>query len=234
MQPYFLPYIGYFQLLNLVDTFIFYDDVNFMKQGYVNSNQIPTNNFPVKFTIPLKSQSSFIPIKDTYIHTEIYKKWKNKFIKTIDLNYAKAPNFHEIRPLLNQILELPSNSALSIATLAKKSVMLSSKFMGIETKIIQSSSIFNNSNLNSENRVIDICKQIGAKEYINPIGGIKLYNTQTFDKENIKLSFLKTTFALDTNENENHHYYSIIDDLMKLSKDELQKKLESFKLIILE
>ena len=101
--------------------------------------------------------------------------------------------------------------------------------MGIETKIIHSSSKFNNSNLNSENRVIDICKQIGAKEYINPIGGIKLYNTQTFDKEDIKLSFLKTNFAL--NSNENHHFYSIIDDLMKLSKDELQKKLESFKLI---
>ena len=105
--------------------------------------------------------------------------------------------------------------------------MLTSKFMGIETKIIQSSSKFNNSNLKSENRVIDICKQIGAKEYINPIGGIQLYNNQTFDKENIKLSFLKTNFALNTNDN----FYSIIDDLMKLSKDELQKKLESFKLI---
>ncbi len=229
MQPYFLPYIGYFQLLSLVDTFIFYDDVNFIKQGYVNSNQIPTNNIPIKFTIPLKNQSSFERIKDTYINTELYEKWKNKFIKTIDLNYAKAANFQEIKPLLIQMLDIQSKSEFSIATLAKKSVILSSKFMGIETKIIQSSAKFNNSNLKSENRVIDICKQIGAKEYINPIGGIKLYNTQTFDKENIKLSFLKTNLTLNTNENQN--FYSIIDDLMKLSKDELQKKLDSFKLI---
>ena len=138
MQPYFLPYIGYFQLLSLVDTFIFYDDVNFIKQGYVNSNQIPTNNIPIKFTIPLKNQSSFERIKDTYINTELYEKWKNKFIKTIDLNYAKAANFQEIKPLLIQMLDIQSKSEFSIATLAKKSVILSSKFMGIETKIIQS------------------------------------------------------------------------------------------------
>ena len=78
--------------------------MNFIKQGYVNSNQIPTNNIPIKFTIPLKNQSSFERIKDTYINTELYEKWKNKFIKTIDLNYAKAANFQEIKPLLIQML----------------------------------------------------------------------------------------------------------------------------------
>src|SRR5690554_3170605 len=94
MQPYLFPYIGYFQLINDVDKFVIYDDVNFIKQGWINRNQILSHNGALIFTVPLKNAGSFSKINEVFINENFYDKWVTKFLRTIDQNYKKAPHFY--------------------------------------------------------------------------------------------------------------------------------------------
>ncbi len=91
MQPYFFPYIGYFQLINSVDKFVILDDVNYIKKGWINRNYILVNSKPCLFTIPLVKPSQNKLINETEIAFE--SNWKKKFLKTIETGYAKAPIF---------------------------------------------------------------------------------------------------------------------------------------------
>ena len=103
MQPYFLPYIGYFQLINAVDKFIFYDDVNFIKKGWINRNQILINDKAHLITIPLNKGSQNIFIKDTWISYS--ENWVQKLLIKLDNNYRKAPYFNDVFPSIKNILE---------------------------------------------------------------------------------------------------------------------------------
>ena len=189
MQPYLFPYIAYFQLLNAVDKFIVYDDVTFIKQGWINRNSILVNSKSFLFSIPLKNQSSFQKINATAINDELYPTWKNKLIKTIDSNYKRAPHFKSVFPLLQEALNLKSENISNLATLSLKLV---AAYIGINTIFVESSVKYLNSELNGQNRIIDICKRESASNYINLSGGMKLYSTEEFSKAGIKLNFLKT------------------------------------------
>src|SRR5690554_7239133 len=96
MQPYLFPYIGYFQMINAVDKFVFYDDVNFIKQGWINRNRILLNNRDFLFTVPLKRANSFCLIKDTLINEKFLVSWRSKLQLTINQNDKQEPNFIEV------------------------------------------------------------------------------------------------------------------------------------------
>ena len=102
MQPYFFPYLGYWQLINAVDTFVLLDDVNFIMRGYINRNSILVNKKQNLFTIPLDKPSQNKLIKDTKLKFDA--KTKNNFIKTIDLAYKKAPEYNKFYPVLEEII----------------------------------------------------------------------------------------------------------------------------------
>ena len=102
MQPYFFPYIGYFQLINAVDKFIIYDDVNYIKKGWINRNNILVNNSPNLIQVPLIAASQNRLIKDILVVDE--NNWKDKLLKTIYFNYKKAPFFDQIFSLLEEVL----------------------------------------------------------------------------------------------------------------------------------
>src|SRR5687768_6232595 len=102
MQPYFLPYLGYYQLVNAVDTFVFFDDVNFIKKGWIHRNQVLVNGEAHKFTIPLKDASQNKKIYE--VHLSDYAAWRDSFLKIIDFNYKKAPYYENTRELLAKIL----------------------------------------------------------------------------------------------------------------------------------
>src|SRR5690606_3799363 len=93
MQPYLFPYLGYFQLINAVETFVFYDDVNFIKRGWINRNQILVDNKAALFTVPLKKASQNKLINE--IDMAIDEKWLSQFFKTIEQNYKNAPYFDD-------------------------------------------------------------------------------------------------------------------------------------------
>ena len=229
MQPYLFPYIGYFQLINAVDKFVIYDDVNFIKQGWINRNNILINNSAHLFTVPLSNQSSFSKINSVMINEKLYSPWVKKFIKSVELSYNKAPFFNEIFPLLHTFFLSEENY---ISNMASKSLKLISDYIGITTSFEYSSVEYANKYLNSQERVLDICKQEKATQYINPIGGIEIYTKELFENAGIELNFIKTNFIeYKQFKNEFIPGLSIIDVLMFNSKEKTKEMLVHFKLI---
>ncbi|HMX76933.1 MAG TPA: WbqC family protein [Saprospiraceae bacterium] len=228
MQPYFMPYIGYFQMVYAVDAFVFYDDVNYIKQGWINRNRILINGESRFITVPLIQAGSFKMIKDTEI--DYRRNELVKLLKAIELAYKKAPFFEEIFPLTAQILE---KEYINIAELAKESIVRVSDYLSITTRFYTSSTDFPESRgLDKAERLQAICKKINAEKYINAIGGQELYSKEEFFKENIQLQFIKSLpIAYKQFGNEFVPWLSILDVLMFNSKEEVKKMLTQFELV---
>ena len=230
MQPYIFPYLGYFQLINAVDQFIFYDDVTFIKGGWINRNNILINKEKKLFTIPLDNPSSNKLICDTHVNRVLYHKWKKKFLKSLVQSYKKAPYFDEIFSLINDVL---SKSNDNLSQLALKSVISVTRFLEMET-IFSTSSVenFDSGHLNAQSRVIDMVQKNKGDVYINAIGGKELYNKQVFKENNLDLFFLKP--ELKSYEQFDIDFIpglSIIDVLMFNSKEECKRLLKSYQLV---
>lgn len=229
MQPYLFPYIGYFQMIRAVDTFVFYDDVNFIKQGWINRNRILLNNKDFMFTVPLQKANSFCLIKDTLINEKFYGNWKIKFQRSINQNYKKAPYFDLVNELINAVLE---KDYRTISDLAIKSTIAVSDYLELKTKFHISSQAYENRELERFDRLLDICKKENANHYINAIGGQALYKKEDFQSEGIELQFIKPLPIKYTQfDNEFVPWLSVIDVLMFNSVDEVNDMLKKFELI---
>lgn len=204
MQPYVFPYIGYFHLIDSVDTFVFYDDVNFVNSGWVNRNKVLVNGKEFLFTIPSDwSQNKKI---NEVLLSDQFEIWKRKFFTTLKHSYGKEKYYKDC---IN-ILEKTFSETTNLNNLCKSSVKNVLNFLEIDKNIIDSSTIFNNQELKADARIIDICKKLKASTYINTIGGKDLYTKEDFAVESINLFFIKSTNTLN--------YISIIDILMKQGK----------------
>jgi len=213
MQPYIFPYIGYFQLINAVDNFVFYNDVNFIKQGWVNRNRILVNNSDLLFTIPVTGISSNKKIKDTEIALNEYSKWVRKFLATIDNAYKKAPYFS----VVNEIIQITLNNKYnSISDLSISSIKNVCEYLDIKPLFILSSHDFlETQSLEKADRLIAICRKLKSNEYINPIGGKELYEKEYFDRKGVKLNFLESKKIIYKQFNNNFiPWLSIIDVMM--------------------
>lgn len=231
MQPYLFPYIGYFQLINAVEKFVIYDDVNFIKQGWINRNNILVQGQPNLFTVPLKNQSSFSKINEILINEKQYEKWKIKFLKTIEQSYKKAPFFEQVNEIINKVLSI-NNGEDRISKLATASLIEISDFLELETEFVLTSSKYDNSNLTGQDRILDICKKEKAKQYINPIGGLELYKKQIFKDNEIQLNFINSEFIKYNQFVENFvPWLSMIDVLMFNSKEEVKLLLNKYELV---
>jgi hypothetical protein len=227
--------LGYFQLLNLVDTFVLYDDVNFIKKGWINRNRVFGPKEPILFTIPLEDASQNKLIKDIRIHNN-YLHWKPRFLNTLNHSYAKAPNFNLIYGMVAKILNhcQPGDSIRDLCLFSLQEVK---QYLEIKTKIQLSSVCYTNQHLKAQDRILDICKQEGATTYINLIGGQELYSREDFQKENISLIFHKMK-DIRYCQFDGHYlpagftpYLSIIDTLMFCHPIEIKKLLNEYELI---
>lgn len=229
MQPYIFPYIGYFQLISAVDRFIIYDDVNYIKQGWVNRNNILIQGEKNMFTIPLAKASQNIKINETLVNQELYKSWKAKFIKSLEHSYKKATYFNEVFALLTDFFV--TNYA-TVASLTVESLKTVSEYLNIETEIVETSSGYNNDHLSAQERILDICLQEKATHYINPIGGLELYSKEDFKKNQIKLNFIKSNpIEYKQFKNEFVPWLSIIDVMMFNSPSEISEMLNQYELV---
>jgi hypothetical protein len=227
MQPYFLPYIGYFQLLANADMFVVYDDVNFIKKGWINRNNMLANNQANLFSIPLLEASQNKKINEIYIDTSSV--WKQKLVKSIEQNYKKAPFYNDFGPLLNSLILFEDNNLAKYITHSLKEI---ANYLSVDTKIISSSEYFNNQHLKAQDRIIDCCKVLNTHTYINAIGGQELYNAADFEMQNITLKFIKTNpISYKQFNNEFVPYLSIIDVLFFNSKETTKQFLNEFELI---
>ncbi|AFK02944.1 WbqC-like family protein [Emticicia oligotrophica DSM 17448] len=227
MQPYVFPYIGYFQLIKRVDKFVIYDDVAFINKGWINRNNILMNGKASMFTIPLIGASQNKLIRE--IEIDNLAAWSKKFFKTLEQSYKKAPFYKEAFGLIEQVFNSPAEN---ISALAVNSLKETCKYLKIETEIIESSVIYQNQELKAQNRILDICKQENANHYINPIGGMAIYDKQLFADNKILLNFIKSNAIQYTQfKNEFVPWLSIIDLLMFCSVEEINEHLNKFELV---
>ncbi|MEQ6122353.1 WbqC family protein [Reichenbachiella sp. MALMAid0571] len=207
MQPYLFPYIGYFHLVQAVDKFVFYDDVNFIKGGWINRNRILINGKESFITLNLSHASP----KKLINQIEVIDNRK-KLIKTIKLAYNKAPYFEEVFALMVQILSYDSTN---ISDIAINSIISITEYLKVKTKFIKSSSLPKTLNYKGQERVIRICKELEGKVYINPIGGLELYSSKVFKENGLTLNFLKPTIESYSQFNQEFiPALSIVDILM--------------------
>lgn len=230
MQPYLFPYIGYFQLVAAVNKFVIYDDVNFIKGGWINRNNILINKKSNLFTVPLNKASSNTLINETTINLKFYNIWKVKFLRSIEQSYKKSPYFTDVYNLIENVLEINENDLIS--ELAVNSIKNVCDYLQLDTEICETSENYNNKIKSGQERVLDICGIEKASHYINPIGGIELYSKNTFKENGIILNFIKSKPIIYSQfDNDFSPWLSIIDVLMFNSISEVNTMVNQYELV---
>lgn len=228
MQPYFFPYIGYFQLINAVDEFVIYDNIQFTKKGWINRNRILVNGKEAYFTLPIKKDSDYLNVNQRTL-SENWDSDRKKMVNRIIESYRKAPYFEQIFPIFENIILTNQNNLFNFI---HNSIIEILKLLDIQTRITISSTISINHDLKCEEKVIEICKRLGAKIYINPIGGIELYNKSNFKDDKIDLQFQKIEIVNYKQFNNDFiPFLSIIDVLMFNSISDIKNNLSKYELL---
>ncbi len=251
MQPYFMPYIGYFQLIAAVDKYILYSHVNYSKHVWVNRNRLLTRDGTIfQATVPLKNRSSNAMISDLEIDNA--QPWKAKLLRSLQVCYCRTPYYDEIYPLLADLFstEYPLLKDLNIA-----SIVAIVRYLGINTQIETDSSRYQLLDQQLQNieddysllpylektkphrrvaRIIEMCRQEGADHFINAIGGQQLYDKEEFAQYDIRLNFIQTNpiqYRQDSKTDIFVPDLSIIDVLMNNGRDATRQLLMQYTLI---
>lgn len=230
MQPYFFPYIGYFQLINSVDRFILGDGVQYIYQGWINRNRIlkPAKEGFCYIMIPVVKHSSKAVIQDIFAVDN--DEWKEKIIRQLDHYKKTAPHYNSVRSLLCHCFATEEKNITKLNAYLLKAVC---DYIGINFKIeIQSEMNFDYSMVHDTcERPIQMCKQIGATEYINPIGGRELYDKERFEAKNIKLSFFQSNPVIYNQCRDSFEPgLSILDVMMFNSPNDIKLMLNEYQL----
>ena len=186
MQPYFLPYLGYFQLMSAADKLVLLDDVNFINRGWINRNRIAVNGEPYWLTLPLAKASQNRLINEIEIVDD--PMWKRKAMRTVELSYRSASFADEILPLFSDMLK-EARGSLSVFLFHRLRQV--ADYLGINVRIEPTSTIYPKEGRTGQDRILDICRREGATTYINLPGGRDLYNPQAFAAAGIKLLFIE-------------------------------------------
>lgn len=223
MQPYFMPYIGYFQLMKAVDRYVVYDDVNYIKCGWVNRNNILINGEKKMFTITLKKASPNKLFNEIVIGDDF-----GKLMKTLRINYSKAINFDETMTLMERIISFPDKQLAMFIANSFQEIL---KYLSIDTELLMSSSIIKDNSLRGKDKIIHMCKVLGADVYYNAIGGQNLYDKEEFKKQGIVLNFVDPVVQCypQLHVNEFVSNLSMIDILMNNTKDDVNKLLDAYR-----
>lgn len=224
MQPYFLPYIGYFQLINAVDKFVVYDNIQFTKKGWINRNRILVNGKDEYFTLPLKKDSDYLNVDQRKL-AETFPAERLKLLRKLTVAYSKAPYYETVFPVIESIINQDEDNLFKFIY---QSLQIICNYLDIKTKFIISSAVSIDHSLKSEDKVIAICSALNADRYINPVGGLELYSKEIFKKKNIELNFIKPgTISYVQFNNEFISWLSIIDVMMFNSTETLQQYIQS-------
>ncbi len=223
-QPYFFPYIGYWQLMNLADVYVISDSMQYIKKGYINRNYILVEGKKHLITLEVLGVKTEKLINEVTVGNN-----KKKILNTIFHAYKKAPYFNEIFPMIENIMNYEEKN---LAKFLGHSIKKIAGYLDIAPKFIYLSDLQGDTPLRAQARTIDICKRVNADHYINAIGGQELYSKEDFAEEGIKLSFLKSNpIEYKQYDNEFVPNLSIIDVMMFNSKEETKKMLDQYTLV---
>ena len=227
MQPYFFPYLGYYQMFNAVDKFVILDDVNYIKRGYINSNSILINGTASKFTIPLEKASQNKLINESKLVDDTT--WKETFLRKIEMAYKKAPMFADFYPVFKEAILYEETDLVRFLKYSFEKVR---EYLEMDTEILISSEIEKDNTLKAEDRIIEICKCLKADVYINAIGGQMLYHRDRFLANDIELKFIKMgKYEYKQFSNEFVANLSFLDAMFFNSKKDLWELLKNYELI---
>ena len=220
MQPYFLPYIGYWQLIQAVDVFVVYDNIKYTKKGWINRNRFLLNGQDAVFSLPLRKDSDFLNVNERDLAESFNREeLLNRFREA----YRRAPLHCEAMRLLETIIRHPGSNLFDYIFHSIRSVC---DHLGVKTRLVVSSSLLCDHSQKSAERVLGICRALGASEYVNPIGGTELYSKHEFAEQGLRLNFLKSR---DFNYPQGNHAFvpwlSILDVMMFNSRDRIREEL---------
>jgi hypothetical protein len=225
MQPYFFPYIGYFQLLNAADVFVFYDDVKYIKNGWINRNRVLLRGNPCWLTLPLVKASSALSIRERSYHADSIDAIRQRLSEC----YQDAPHYTDTFDDISTLLAFDETNVAAFNINALQGIVNRLK---VRTRCILSSSIDQDRTLNGQARVIDLCRKLGATRYVNAIGGVELYSTTDFQKAGIELQFLRPrTTSYRQFDRPHVPFLSIIDVMMFNSRSASAAMLGEFDLL---
>ena len=232
MQPYFFPYLGYWQLMNAVDEYLIIDDVNYINNGFINRNKILVNGEPFNFGIPVRKASQNRLICEH--ETGLDEATAEKLLTTLRSSYAKAPYFKETFEHVREVLEYGlTDDGRNLADFLDNANRLTAKMLGITTPIYRTSKDLHYDRSNKrEYLVAAICKERNATEYYNAIGGECLYCQKFFRERGVSLKFVKMDQNLTYRQFKDEFVpnLSIIDVMMFNSKEQIQQLLSMYSL----
>lgn len=224
MQPYFIPYLGYWQLMNAVDKYVILDDVNYIKRGWVNRNRILLNGRDHLITLPLNKADAF-----KHINENVLSDIPANIFKTIDLAYRKTPNYRAIIPIIREILDFPEKN---LARFLGNSIRLVAEYLNIKTEFYYASEIEHDQSLKAQEMIIDIVKRLDGTVYYNAIGGKELYSYERFATEGIKLGFIQPQLnPYNQGQGSFVSGLSIIDVMMFNAKSDVIRMLSEFSVV---
>jgi hypothetical protein len=186
MQPYFLPYIGYFQLISTADLFIVYDNIKYTKKGWFNRNRMLQNGKDVMFSLPLKNDSDHLNVCQRELAADFSRA---KLLNQFKGAYQRAPYFSETFPLVEAIVR---HEDRNLFRFLHHSLIKTCEHLGIATEFRVSSEIAIDHDLKNQEKVLALCQSVGANTYVNAIGGMELYSTERFLEKNIDLKFIRS------------------------------------------
>lgn len=222
MQPYFFPYIGYFQLIGSGDLFIVYDNIKYTKKGWINRNRILQNGKDMKFSLPLKHDSDFLDVRDRELAADFDR---DKLVNQISGAYRRAPYFAQSFPLIEQVVRYEERNLFKYL---HNSIVRTCRYLGIATEIRISSDIAIDHDLKNKDKVLALCEAVGADTYVNSIGGMELYSKEEFRERGVELKFIRSKpFEYPQFGNEFVPWLSIIDVIMFNPLDAIREYIES-------
>ena len=227
MQPYFFPYLGYFQLMAMSDVFVLHDDVQYIKGGWVNRNRILLNGADRMITFPVQKGAYDLAINErNYVDGN---QPRRDILNLVKQAYARSPCYREIFPIVEELLHYEDSN---VARFNENLIRRIADYLGLACSIITSSGLEKDDSLAGEARVLEICKRLGATGYTNPQGGQTLYDTATFRAAGIALRFLVMRPVPYAQRSPGFMpYLSIIDVLMELGAAGIRPYLAEFDLV---
>ena len=231
MQPYLFPYIGYFQLINKVDVFVVYDNVKYVKRGWINRNKLRASSVKAEyFTLPLEKASHHLDIVERKIHKKEFIRFKLKLLNRVHKNYSKADYYLDGLKIIESCLDLKADNLFKFINYSIKRI---NDYLDINTSMAVSSNLPVDHNLKAQDRVLSICKNYKCSEYWNVYAGLKLYKFKDFSDQNVRLYFLKSfkNILYDQKSDNFISNLSILDVIMHNSKDRIRELLKKYHVI---
>lgn len=188
MQPTFLPWCGYFKLMQSCDIFVFLDNVQFDKRSWQQRNRFNINSKEHFLTVPILSKNKYYQlIKDTKIDNS--QNWKLKHLKTLSHIYKSTPYFSKYFDIINKIYEKKFDLISELNICIIKTI---ARELNIKKKFFQSSKVLSKDHEASD-RLIEIIKKLECRTYISPKGSKSYLDQNKFKYNQLELEFFEYT-----------------------------------------